>query len=246
AWLRSTAIYPFFSKPVESTGSAGTASIDGYDHAADALFSADGREVPVKQFAREVTRYHERGYIFQERIATHPELEPVCGPGVSACRMLVCMEDGKPHLHRATWKIPAGANMADNFWRDGNMMGAIDPDSGEVTRVVRGMAVDTEILEEHPDTRQPLVGRVIPEWEAMKETCLAAASTFPALWLQGWDVAVSDRGPMIFEVEGDGGGAQVTQHAQGRGLLEPDFVAFLERWKAAAAERQARLSGGKR
>ena len=89
AWLRAGATFPFFSKPVESTGSAGTASIEGYDASSDELVSADGRRVAVEQFVAEVARYSERGYIVQERIATHPELRPVCGPGVSACRMLV-------------------------------------------------------------------------------------------------------------------------------------------------------------
>ncbi len=242
-WLREDAIFPFFSKPVESTGSAGTASIDGYDAATDELISADGRRVAVNQFVAEVARYRERGYMVQERIATHPELRPVCGPGVSACRMLVCLENGAPRLHRATWKIPAGANLADNFWRDGNMLGAIDPDTGEITRVVRGMAVDTVEIENHPDTGAPLKGRILPQWDQMKATALEAAATFPALWLQGWDIAIADRGPVIFEVEGDGGGAQMTQHAQGKGLLEPEFVAFLERWKKAAAARRARIGG---
>jgi hypothetical protein len=245
-WLREEAAYPFFSKPVESTGSAGTASIDAYDGAADALVSADGRRVSVEQFAREVGRYRERGYLFQERIATHPEIAPVCGPGVSACRMLVRIEDGKPVLHRATWKIPAGANMADNFWRDGNMLGALDPETGEVTRVVQGMAVDAVEMENHPDTGMALKGFRLPEWDAMKETCLKAAATFPPLWLQGWDVALSDRGPVLFEVEGDGGGAQMTQHAQGCGLLDDDFVAFLERWKKAAGDRRQRLTGSRK
>ncbi len=246
AWLRGGAAFPFFSKPVESTGSAGTASIEGYDAAADELISADGRRVTVDQFVREVARYRERGYIFQERIATHPELRPVCGSAVSACRMLVRVEDGVPSLHRATWKIPAGANLADNFWRDGNMLGAIDPATGEITRVVRGMAVDTVEVENHPDSGEALKGRILPLWDEMKATALEAAATFPALWLQGWDIAIADRGPVIFEVEGDGGGAQMTQHAQGRGLLEPEFVAFLERWKKAAAVRRARIGGRRR
>lgn len=243
AWLRAGATFPFFSKPVESTGSAGTASIEAYDAASDELVSADGRRVGVAQFVAEVARYRERGYIVQERIATHSELRPVCGPGVSACRMLVRVENGVPALHRATWKIPAGANLADNFWREGNMLGAIDPATGQITRVVRGMAVDTTEVENHPDTGQPLKGRILPAWEAMKALALEAASTFPALWLQGWDIAISERGPVIFEVEGDGGGAQMTQHAQGRGLLDPEFVAFLERWKQAAAARRVRIGG---
>jgi hypothetical protein len=245
-WLREEAAYPFFSKPVESTGSAGTASIDGYDAATDELVSADGRRVAVDRFAWEVTRYRERGYMFQERIATHPAIAPVCGKGVSACRMLVRLDDGIPVLHRATWKIPAAANMADNFWRDGNMLGALDPETGEVTRVVRGIAVETTELDHHPDTGHALKGFRLPDWNAMKETCLRAAATFPPLWLQGWDVALSDRGPVLFEVEGDGGGAQMTQHAQGRGLLDDDFVAFLERWKKTAGDRRQRLTGSRK
>lgn len=175
-WLREDAAYPFFSKPVESTGSAGTASIDAFDVVADELVAADGRRVSVEQFSREVGRYHERGYLFQERIATHPEIAPVCGLGVSACRMLVRMGDGKPVLHRATWKIPAGVNMADNFWRDGNMPGALDPETGEVIRVVRGIAVDAVEVDIHPDTGKALKGYRLPEWEALKETCLKAAA----------------------------------------------------------------------
>lgn len=84
-WLREDAAHPFFSKPVESTGSAGTASIDAYDAVTDELVSADARRVSVEQFSCEVGRYRERGYLFQERIVTHPEIAPICGMGVPVC-----------------------------------------------------------------------------------------------------------------------------------------------------------------
>jgi len=242
AWLRDGASYPFFSKPVEGTGSSGVASIDAYDGSDDCLVSADGRRVPVSQFVGEIARYTERGYIFQNRIETHPELEPVCGRGITACRMLVRMKDGRPHLHRATWKIRASATIADNFWRAGNMLGAVDPETGEITRVVRGISVNTEEVAVHPETGAQLVGFRLPEWQAMRETCLAAASTFPALWLQGWDVSISAEGPLIFEVEGDGGAAHMTQHAQGRGLLDAEFRAFLEAWETEAKARKQRIT----
>lgn len=161
--------------------------------------------------------------------------------------MLVRIDDGKPVLHRETWKIPADANMADNFWRDGNMLGALDPETGEVTRVVRGIAVEATEVDTHPDTGKALKGYRLPKWEALKEICLKTAAISPPLLLQGWDVALLNRGPVLFEVEGDGGGAQMTQHAQGCGLLDDDFVAILERWKKAAGDRRQRLTGsGKR
>ncbi len=159
--------------------------------------------------------------------------------------MLVRLDDGKLVLHRATWNIPVAANIANNRWREGNILVA-HPETGEVTRVVRGIAVETTELENHPDTGQDLKGFRLPDWEAMKATCLAAAATFPPLWLQGWDVALSDRGPVLFEMEGDGGGAQMTQHAQGRSPLDAEFVAFLKRWKKAAVDRRLRLTGSRK
>ncbi|MBN33334.1 MAG: hypothetical protein CMM46_00890 [Rhodospirillaceae bacterium] len=245
-WLRQGASFPFFSKPVEGTGSSGVASIEGYEPYNDCLISADGRRVPVEQFVKEIARYRERGYIFQERIVTHPDLEPVCGSGITGCRILVRMQDGEPHLHRATWKIRVITTIADNFWRSGNMLGAVDPLTGEITRVVSGISIHTKEVNEHPETGAQLVGFKLPEWEAVRETCLAAAATFPALWIQGWDISISANGPLIFEVEGDGGAAHMIQHAQGKGLLEPDHLAFLEAWEESSKARKASITSRRR
>jgi len=156
------------------------------------------------------------------------------------------MQDGEPHLHRATWKIRVITTIADNFWRSGNMLGAVDPLTGEITRVVSGISIHTKEVNEHPETGAQLVGFKLPEWEAVRETCLAAAATFPALWIQGWDISISANGPLIFEVEGDGGAAHMIQHAQGKGLLEPDHLAFLEAWEESSKARKASITSRRR
>src|SRR3546814_6489185 len=57
-------------------------------------------------------------------------------------------------LFRSTvLKIPAGANIADNFWRAGNMLANIDPEHGTILRVLRG----TGRSEEHTSELQSLM-----------------------------------------------------------------------------------------
>ena len=40
---------------------------------------------------------------------------------------------GEPVIHRAAAKIATGNNPADNYWGPGNMLGAIDLETGQIT-----------------------------------------------------------------------------------------------------------------
>jgi hypothetical protein len=245
-WLREAAPYPLFAKPVEGVGSAGAAWLVGVDRASDRVRSADGRTVAVDQLAAEIAAFGGRGYVFQERLAPSPALLALHGDRLSAVRVLIAWEQGRPAILRATWKVPAGTNVADNFWRPGNMVAAVDPETGTVERVVRGTGESQVEVDAHPDTGGRLAGAVLPGWTGVREACLAAARSLAGLMLQGWDVALSDRGPVFLEVEGDGGAQTLTQFATGRGLLDDRFAAFLAEWRVQAAERREKLSGRRR
>jgi hypothetical protein len=46
---------------------------------------------------------------------------------------------GREAIHRVVTKIPAGHHPGDNLWRCGNMLGAIDLATGQITRVVQAL-----------------------------------------------------------------------------------------------------------
>ena len=46
----------------------------------------------------------------------------------------------------------------------------------------------------------PLTGITIPCWPEVVELCLKAASSFPHIRMQHWDVAVRDDGPVLIEL----------------------------------------------
>lgn len=106
----------------------------------------------------------------------------------------------EPLIHRAVAKIATGNNPADNYWRAGNMLGAIDLEAGRITRTVRGTGADLTANENHPGTNRPIVGAVIPDWEWLTALVSEAAKVFAGIRTQSWDVALTDQGPVLLEV----------------------------------------------
>ncbi|MFQ5783861.1 MAG: sugar-transfer associated ATP-grasp domain-containing protein [Alphaproteobacteria bacterium] len=227
-FVREEVSYPFFSKPIRFTNSLGVAPVRSYDKASDSLVLAGGRSVGMTQYLSEIEGMSDKGYMFQEPLKPHPGIRALSGDSVSTVRVLVILEQGTPAILHASWKIPASGNPADNFWREGNMLGAVEPESGRVVRVVdRGFPDQIEI-ETHPDTGARLTGATLPDWAALRDLCLEAARTFPASPLQGWDIALCEDGPVAVEVEGDGGEPFMTQLPSARGLRDERFEAHIK------------------
>src|SRR5205823_7906188 len=138
-------------------------------------------------------------------------------------RMVVLSEETGATLLRAAWKIPVGDNVADNFWRPGNLLGGVDAETGKIGRVMRQGPNGFEEATEHPDSGVVFRDFTFPEWSSMKQTVLAAARTMPTCHLQGWDVALCDGGPVLVELEGDGGDPIMSQACFDTGLLDTAF-----------------------
>jgi Sugar-transfer associated ATP-grasp len=168
------------------------------------------------------------GYVIQRRLASAPELAALFGPRLWSARLRALVTPAEPLIHRAVAKIATGDNPADNFWRAGNMIGAIDASSGRITRVVRGTGMDQRANESHPDTGCPMVGTMIPDWAAVTKSVREAATLFPGIRTQSWDVALSDRGPVLLEVN-YGGDLNLAQLAHGKGVLDEVYAEHLRR-----------------
>ncbi|MCI0654375.1 MAG: hypothetical protein L0Y39_07845, partial [Methylococcaceae bacterium] len=139
--------------------------------------------------------------------------------------MLLVTENG-PEIFRTLWKITARGNVADNFWRPGNMLAALDAESGRVERVVLGVGPEQKELDLHPETSKPLKGLILPEWDKVKDLCFRGARAFSGLHLQAWDVAICETGPVLVEIN-IGGDFNLPQVATGKGMMDQQFTRFL-------------------
>ena len=66
----------------------------------------------------------------------------------------------------------------------------------------------------------------MPDWTALTALCLKTARAFPGLRIQAWDVAPTERGPVLLEVN-VGGDFNLPQLAHGSGLMDERFRRFL-------------------
>lgn len=237
-FLRDEANYPLFTKPTNSVCSLGVANIESFDKAADCVVTVTEGHVPVEQFADQVEEFAADGYLFQTRLTPHPEIVDIVGDRISTVRMFVLVDDDGPVLLRASWKIPSGQTVADNFWRVGNMLGGIDVETGSVNRVVRRTPTELEQVHEHPVTGTSFDGLKFPHWEQMRAVVMRGASAMPSCHFQGWDVALTDQGPVLIELEGDGGDPIMEQLCFDSGLLQGRYLKFTEKSMQAAKRRK--------
>ena len=239
AFLLNELNYPLFGKPVEGLQSLGSVALR--HPLPDAKIEAiDGRTVPLDRLVAEIVGHYATGYVFQPFAAPHPGLRALCGERLPTFRLVTIAGDGDPILFRACMKIPAGGNMADNYWRTGNMLGRIDLVTGRLGKAISGTGLDLIEHDRHPDTDAAISGFEIPRWDAIKRTVLDAARLMRHVPLIGWDVSVAATGPVIVEMN-ETPDFFLNQLADARGVLDEVFTAFMARQKQAAAGHRLAL-----
>ena len=222
AFLANPDHYPLFAKPIEGIGSFGAYLLRGY--AGGELQLHDGSTMPIADFIAKLDA--DQGYLLQEALEPHPSLRQF-GEYASTVRVIVIIDQGRPEILHTVWKIPANNNFADNFWRDKNLLAAIDPKTGTVERAIRGVGPALEEIETHPDTGARLKGFVLPDWRRLVDLCLESAGIFSQIRYQSWDIAMCPEGPVVIEVN-TGSAFNLSQLAEGKGFLDERFGAFLK------------------
>jgi hypothetical protein len=212
---------PVFVKPIRGGSGDGAFAVQGFDPRADAAILLDGRRVAMTELEdlAAIPRY--RGLLVEEMLRPDPAFFAAPAGGVATVRLIVVLTDGAPVIETATLRMPVGGNLIDNFDRGskGNLVAALDLEGGRIKRAVRSSGLDLESLSYHPDTTESMIGTTVPQFEEIRRICKKGARLFPDLRLQHWDIALTDKGPVILELNVEGG-LYLHQIAHGRGVLE--------------------------
>jgi hypothetical protein len=230
SFLRGRGEQALVAKPVTGMWGRHVLAIRRYDPADDTVVLTNQSRLSPEQVA---DRFDERadpsGTLLQELLEPHPCLRELCGPRICSVRMVSLVDDAGPRLLSCVWKVATGASMADNYWEPGNLIAPIEPDTGRVGRPFTGLGRDIQYVDRHPDTGRPLTGVVLPEWQTAVSLCLDATRCIPGIPMQAWDVALTSRGPVLLEVNVNGG-MRLPQLAAGAGLYRGEFRTFLHRF----------------
>lgn len=236
-FLRDPGVYPLFGKPVDGFQSLGSIALTGVSDDGAALQRVDGTAAALADFVREVVANHGDGYVLQPLMRPHPEIEALCGPRLATVRVVTLRGEGGPEILGVAWKIPGGANTADNFWRAGNLLAQLDLATGAVKRVVTGSGFNLKPADRHPDTGMAFAGVHHPDWRRLCDLALEGARLMRHVPLIGWDLAGLKDGPVVVEMN-ETPDVSLIQLAERKGFLSPAFAAVVERQRAEAKARQ--------
>jgi hypothetical protein len=169
-----------------------------------------------------------QAYLIQRRLSPSRVLAERFGPRLWSVRLLVFVAPDGPLIHRAAVKIATGNNLADNYWRNGNRLGAVDLETGQIKHVVKGTGLALAEDAVHPDTGHNIAGTTIPHWDQIVAEVKLAAKAFAGIRTQSWDIALSDPAPTFLEMN-FGGDLNLHQFAHGAGVLDDVYRAHLRR-----------------
>ncbi len=154
ALLRRPELYPLFMKEVGGKYSLSVISTDGYDDARDEVVLLDGTRHSPDALAGTLTA--PGGHLVQRRLRQAPALAELFGPRLWSVRLLALDSPSGTEIHSAVAKIATGTNPADNYCRPGNMLGAIELETGTIWQDVSGTGAGLSNNPSHPNTRRPI------------------------------------------------------------------------------------------
>jgi hypothetical protein len=146
----------------------------------------------------------------------------------------VALDRGRPSVLKAALKLPSFENIADNYWREGNMLGSIELDTGRITRLVTGFGLNLRVLDPLPALAAQVGDLAVPQWDRVKRLALEATAAVGHLNLLGWDIALAEQGPVIVEANANPD-LSLHQICEGRGMQTSEFSAFIEKCRTERA-----------
>lgn len=171
------------------------------------------------------------GWLVQPRIQPCAAIEAEFAPkALGTVRIVTLLRGDTVHLLAALLKIPLGDSVADNFSEgsSGNMIAPIDLATGCLGSGVMSESRDwpqLTLVENHPESGRRISGFQLPFWQETVDLVRSAQSTLHEAATLGWDVALTDAGPLIVEANA-GYGVEIHQVALQRGMRNDFSVAW--------------------
>ena len=138
----------------------------------------------------------ENRIFLEELVKQHPDMNVLCPASVNTIRAMTYNDHGTPILLWIGLRVGNGVNPVDNFHAQG--MGVkIDMETGKL--VGNGIDKDNQEFEVHPTTGVTFDGFQLPCFEEVKQMVLKGCLEDDNIRMIGWDIALSEKGPLIIE-----------------------------------------------
>jgi hypothetical protein len=151
----------------------------------------DGRAIHAGNLAEEFRRHD---CLVQSFLENHPEIACVSNGALAALRIVTGMNAKREAEFVATLMcLPHGVSESSV----GAIVCSINPGDGHIRHAA---LPGGEPVTHHPDTGVRITGIVLPYWhESVDLVSRAHAAAFPRFAFLGWDIALTEDGPVLLE-----------------------------------------------
>jgi hypothetical protein len=167
------------------------------------LHHSDGRSFSLddlKKHLRELSVG--QAMVVQARLKNHPVTAPISGRALSTVRLMTVRRPGEqPEVAESVFRMATGQAIADYF-AVGGLAAPLDLETGRLGAATAKTSIDAPPVPRHPDSEVAIEGLFLPYWAKSKAIALAVHKEFSAMPAVGWDVALTDRGPVLLEGNG--------------------------------------------
>lgn len=134
-------------------------------------------------------------YLLEEFIVQHPQVSLIYPLSVNTLRLVTIKTGETVHLVFSSMRIGNGKKV-DNL-NSGGMAVLVDMHTGKIC--TPGADKDGRAYFQHPMTGVDLIGAQIPFYQEAVELVKRAAMKIPELGYIGWDIAITEKGPIMIE-----------------------------------------------
>ena len=143
--------------------------------------------------------------VVEEFIKQHPIMSQLSPDAVNSLRFVTFSSNTKPvtadgkmmDIAYSIVRIGRSGSIVDNL-HSGGMVANVDLETG--TLATDGADRNGDLWVEHPDTKTVIKGFKIPYFEEARQMVIDAITTRKVEGYIGWDIAISENGPVLLEV----------------------------------------------
>lgn len=181
-------------KNPEESGGKGIQILNISSHDGELFFN----KIKVLEYLNSHFRTNDIFY-FEDFINQHDLITKISPTAVNTIRMITMIDDhGHPEIIGSVFRISVDSPI-DNY-SAGNMAAEIDSDTGIlISGGIRKRSSCDKYNDIHPVTKEPILGFQIPYWDEIIQMVKSAAMVVPEVRSIGWDVALTNDGPVIIE-----------------------------------------------
>ena len=163
------------------------------------LTKSNEEQLSLQEFCRQNSH---TSWLFESIVKQSEQIERINPSSVNTVRFMTALFPDKSVKVFATFmKIGRAGSDVDNAGGGGNVDCAVNIDTGECYNALQFNSFnDIKDVDNHPDSGERINGIKINNWDDIKRHLCSYQARIPQLKIIGWDVALTNNGPVIIEI----------------------------------------------